>query len=70
MSFTIGNKELEEKKNIGGFILCKICNERHRVKYGDEILENGTKKPSKLLGFYTCQGKEYLASIAGKDIRR
>uniref|UniRef100_A0A6H1ZCW3 Uncharacterized protein n=1 Tax=viral metagenome TaxID=1070528 RepID=A0A6H1ZCW3_9ZZZZ len=70
MSFAIGNKELGKKKNIGDFILCKSCNKRHRIKYGDKILENGTKKPSKLLGFYTCQGKNYLASIAGKDIRR
>lgn len=70
MSFAIGNKELEEKKNIGDFILCKICKKRHKITYGDEILVDGTKKPSKLLGFYTCQGKKYLASIAGKDIRK
>jgi len=66
---TIGNDELEKKKNIGDFILCKTCGKRHIVKYGNEILEDGTKKPSKSIGFYTCQGKEYLASIAGKDIR-
>lgn len=68
--FSIGNKELKDMKEIGEFILCDNCGERHRIKYGEEILKDGTKKPSKLLGFYSCHGKEYLASIAGKDIRK
>jgi hypothetical protein len=68
--FAIGNEEMEEAKKIGDFILCKLCGERHRIEYGEKILKDGTKKPSKLLGFYSCQGKKYLASIAGKDIRK
>lgn len=66
----IGNDEIAEAPPLGGFILCRMCGKRHRIKYGDEVLRDGTKIPSKLLAFYRCNGKDYLAGIKGKDVRR
>lgn len=67
--FSIGNNELENATPLGDFIICDKCGKRHIIKYGDEILEDGTKKKSKLLAFYTCRGKSYLAGINGKSIK-
>lgn len=66
----IGNDEIEKAPQLGDFILCCSCGKRHRISYGDEILADGTKKPSTLLAFYKCKGKLYLAGINGKGIRR
>ena len=68
--FAIGNDELEKAPRLGDFILCKQCGERHKVEYGDKVLEDGTKEPSKSLAFYECGKKLYLAGINGKDIRK
>ena len=66
----IGNDEIEKAPKLGNFILCSICGKRHKVEYGEEVLPDGTKKPSKLLAFYKCGEKNYLAGINGKDIRK
>ncbi len=66
--FAIGNNELDEKEPLGDFILCDKCGERHIITYGDEVMPDGTKKPSKLLAFYDCGGKSYLAGINGRRI--
>lgn len=66
----IGNDELDEAPPIGNFILCHACGKRHRVHYSNEILNDGSKVPSKLLGYYKCQGKSWLTAINGKDIRK
>lgn len=68
--FTIGNKELLEKEPLGDFILCGKCGERHIIKYGKEILSDGTKVETKSLSFYNCNGKTYLAGIDCKDVRK
>jgi len=65
----IGNDEIEKAPPLGDFILCTVCGKRHRIEFGDEVLKDGTKKQSKLLAFYKCGGKSYLAGINGKDIR-
>ena len=45
--FAIGNDEIDAAKPLGDFILCKQCGERHRVQYGERVLANGTRVPSK-----------------------
>jgi len=67
--FAIGNNELEKAKKLGDFILCDKCGKRHWIEYGEEILEDGTKIPSKMLAFYKCGATMYLAGVGGKDIR-
>lgn len=64
----IGNDELDKADLLGDFILCNKCGERHIIKYGDEVLSDGTLKPSKLLAFYKCGETLYLAGINGKSI--
>lgn len=67
--FAIGNEELAGKPKLGKTIKCTICGKRHRVKYGNRILPDGTKEPSNLLAFFKCGGKSYLCGINGVDIR-
>ena len=62
----IGNNELGEV--IGKTITCPICGKLHPVEYGDEIRPDGTKVPSKLLAFFRCGGKVYLAGVNGRSI--
>lgn len=64
----IGNEELENKDAIGDRIYCDKCCVSHAIKYSEEVMEDGTRKPSKLLGFYNCGGEVYLATIKGKVI--
>ena len=64
----IGKDELDKAEPLGDFILCNKCGNRHIIKYGDEVLPDGTLKPSKSLAFYKCNGKTYLAGIDGKRI--
>jgi len=62
----VGNDELkEELKNT---IKCPHCGQQHNVQYGDEILPDGTRQPSKLLAYYKCRDTAYLAGINGKAI--
>lgn len=68
--FAIGNDELKDAPRLGKFIICDKCGKQHKIEYGEEVLKDGTKRPSKLLAFYTCGNKTYLAGIGGKDIRR
>jgi hypothetical protein len=63
----IGNDELEAAPQLGKTIKCPICGNRHKVEYAEEILADGTKRPSKLLAFYRCGGNSYLAGIDGKE---
>ena len=67
---TLGNDEIDKAPLLGDSILCSKCGKRHLIKYGDKILKDGTKVSSKLLAYYRCKGKLYLAGINGKDIRR
>ena len=57
----------ENCDKLGKTFPCK-CGKNHRVQYGEEILPDGTRKPSKLLAFYKCKGKAYLAGMLGKRI--
>jgi hypothetical protein len=64
----IGNGELANNEDVGDTILCPRCKKHHDIEYGDEVLKDGTRKPSKILAFYRCKGKSYLAGIGGKLI--
>jgi len=66
--FTISNKELENNDRHGDFILCDRCGERHIIEYGDEILPDGKRVKFKLLSFYKCGNKQFLAGINGKRV--
>lgn len=61
--FAIGNDELKEP--LGNDIKCKHCGEFHAIEYGEEVMSDGTRKPSKLLAFYKCSDKSYLSGING-----
>lgn len=64
------NDELEEKEPIGELATCPNCKQLHQVIYGEEILQDGTRIPSKLLGAVECPKDKcsYLVSVAGKRI--
>ena len=65
----IGNNELKTQPILGNTIRCPRCNRNHRLKYGEEVLADGTRRPSRLLAFFTCRGKTYLGGIAGHECR-
>lgn len=66
--YVIGNDELDKCRPLrkDGTVTCRTCGKRHKVKYGYEILRDGTKRSSRLMGFYTCKKKVYLATLRGK----
>ena len=70
MVFVIGNDELDNACKIGDTIICERCGKEHKVMYGERVLEDGTKVPSKTLAYVKCGGESYLVGIAGKDIRK
>lgn len=68
--FSIGNDELEKKKDLGDMVKCKACGKMHKVEYGKKVLPDGTKEPSKMLAFVNCKetGKQFLVGINGKEL--
>jgi hypothetical protein len=67
--FAIGQGELGVSPDIGETIECGHCGKTHKVEYGESVLPDGRKVPSKTLAFYICNGSTYLCGINGKDIR-
>ena len=59
----IGADELHEP--LSDAVECPQCGQQHSIEYGEEVLKDGTRKPSKLLAFYKCGDKTYLAGING-----
>jgi hypothetical protein len=45
---------------------------QHEVKYGERVLDDGTKEPSNALGCVKCteNDKTYLVAIQGQKIRK
>ena len=60
----IGNDELGDP--VGETAPCPRCSETHTVKYGETVNKDGTRSPSKLLGFVKCGEDSYLVAVAGK----
>lgn len=54
--------------SIGDKIECPHCGATHDVKYGERILEDGTRVPSTDIGFYTCDGRSYLCAVRGRSV--
>jgi hypothetical protein len=65
---TVSNEELASKPDIGDTIICKKCGGEHDISYGEKVLDDGTKAPSKSLAFYKCGDEVYLAGINGKEL--
>lgn len=64
----VGADELGGK--VGDIARCPCCKKMHEVKYGNEILKDGTERPSKMLAFVKCSnGKSYLVGIDGKELK-
>ncbi len=59
----IGANELHEP--LGDTVECRKCGQQHPIEYGEEVLKDGTRKPSKLIAFYKCGDNSYLAGING-----
>ena len=66
--FSIGYNELPELEKIGEEILCKRCGQYHDIKYGEVILEDGTRKKDKGLAFVNCGDSTYLVGVKGKRL--
>jgi hypothetical protein len=64
----VGNGDLEKNEDVGDTILCPRCKKHHKIEHGEEVLKDGTRKPSRILALYRCKGKSYLAGIGGKLI--
>ena len=65
--FSISNEELEKCPKIETTIICPRCGKEHEIKYGEQILDNGSRIKSDL-AYYNCESKSYLAGINGKFI--
>lgn len=64
----VGPDELGEQTEV---IACPRCKEEHAIEYGTSktLRPDNTWSepvPSKLLGFYKCQGKLYLGTVEGR----
>ena len=66
--FAIGNDELDSLPSAGKTAKCPVCGEMHEIKHAEIVLEDGTKKPSNMLGFINCGKKTYLVSVKDKLI--
>lgn len=64
----VGNGELDGNPAVGKTFMCPRCHVPHDVEYGDEVMNDGTKIPSKLLAFYECNGSTYLCGLNGKEL--
>ena len=68
MSFlAVGNGELDGLPPIEEVITCPHCGAEHEIKYGNRILDDGSRVPSDL-AYYNCGEKTFLAGMGGKNI--
>lgn len=65
----IGNKELAKQPPVKRVVKCWKCGKNHRVTYGEEVLWDGTRIPTKLLAFMKCGKNTYLCGVNGKQWR-
>jgi len=62
----IGNDEFCEP--VGETIVCPLCGQIHPIEYGYKVNADGTKTPSKILGYYKCGNDAYLAAVNGRSV--
>lgn len=67
----VGNGELDKNGNVGDIATCPNCGNAHKVEYGERVLEDGTKEPSKMLAYVSCPKNKsaYLIGIDGKLLK-
>lgn len=65
------NEELSDCELVEEEAICNNCGEKHKVVYGERVLEDGSRVPSKLLSFVKCDknGATYLVGIEGKLLK-
>ena len=63
----IGNNELGEK--LGEVYKCTKCGGEHKITYGTKTLADGTTAETRVLSFYKCGDKTYLAGIQGRSLK-
>ncbi|MEN6549946.1 MAG: hypothetical protein ABFE07_28215 [Armatimonadia bacterium] len=56
---------------LGTTAHCNGCGQRHPVKHGEEVLPDGTTRPSDLLAYVKCPatGNSYLVGIKDRELR-
>jgi len=57
----ISNDKLGDK--VGEYAICPHCYKKHIVKYADKVLSDGSRMPSKILGFVQCGKSSYVVAI-------
>jgi hypothetical protein len=64
------NETLREQPRVkkGDVIVCPHCSEKHVLKCGQKVMDDGSKVDSDLLLYYNCGDKVYLAAIANQLI--
>ena len=67
MILAIGEEQLGNE--LGETYECPRCGEKHQITYGKKKLEDGTWVETKMLSFYKCGERTYLAGIDGRKIR-
>lgn len=65
----IGNDELARAEPLGPTVACWVCEGTHEVQYGEKVLPDGSRVPSKLLAFFKCGDATYLCGMDGKAWR-
>lgn len=68
--FTIGKNELDAcpDTNSDGTAVCPKCGDIHQILYGHRVLEDGTRVPTRAIGFVKCGDGCYLVAVDGKSI--
>ncbi len=68
---SFSNDELKNNEEVGNEAICPNCEGNHTVEYGDRVLEDGTKIPSKSLAFVKCDKNKalYLVGLNGKLLK-
>lgn len=64
----VGLNELGKK--VGKEITCPNCLKVHPIEYGKKEMPDGTWKETRMLAFYKCGEKSYLAGIDGQLLKQ
>jgi hypothetical protein len=65
-NFAAISNELSKSPPAGTHAACPHCGELKLIEYGDKVLPNGEKVPSRILGYVQCGESSYLVAVEGK----